>query len=228
MNASARSHRNGSTPTVMLVHGAFTDASGWAGVIPALQAAGMDVIAPATPLRGLATDAAYIASVMAEIDGPVLLVGHDYGGAVITAAGAMAANVVGLVYVAGYALDEGECAVDIDRRFPSRHFGPALRPAIFATGGCGLGVELYIKHDAFAAVFAADLPPQLVAVMAVAQRPITAAALEAVCRAAAARFLGAQGAVRFSVTRVARVRGAAPWGTHYVAPSSTFARMGIA
>jgi pimeloyl-ACP methyl ester carboxylesterase len=185
MNSSQRTYRNGTTPTVLLVHGAFADASIWAGVIPVLLAAGMDVIAPANPLRGLAGDAAYLASVAAGIDGPVLLAGHAYGGAVIGVAGAQTANTVGLVYVSGYALDEGERVVDIDRRFPSSRFGPSLRPATFASGNCALGLELYVKQDAFVAVFAADLSTHLAAVLAVTQRPIAAAALEEPCPAAA-------------------------------------------
>ena len=155
MNASERSSRNRITTTVLPVHGHFADASSWAGIIPVLLAAGMDLIAPANPPRGLTADGAYIACVMGEIDGPVLLVGHAYGGAVITVVGAQAGNVVGLVYLTGYALEEGECAIDINRCFPSSHFGPALRPATSANGGYALGVELYIKHDAFAAVRAA-------------------------------------------------------------------------
>jgi pimeloyl-ACP methyl ester carboxylesterase len=185
MNTDARSYRNGSTPTVLLVHGAFCDASIWAGVTSLLLAVGLDVTAPANPLRGLTTDAAYLASVAAEIDGPVLLVGHAYGGAVISIAGATAANVIGLVYIAGHALDEGESAVDIDRRFPAPQFGPSLQPATFVGGVATLGVELTIRQDAFAAVFAADLSPQLAAVLAVTQRPIVAAALDEPCPAAA-------------------------------------------
>src|SRR5450755_480607 len=99
--------RNGSTPTVLLVHGAFGDGSMWAAVIAELQDAGIGVMAPANPLRGLASDAAYVASVAAAIDGPVMLAGHGYGGAVVTVAGCAAGNVVGLVYVTGYALDAG-------------------------------------------------------------------------------------------------------------------------
>ena len=93
-------------PTIVLVHGGFADASFWAPVIRELQASGLPVLAPANPLRGLASDAEYIASVVRQVDGPVLLVGHSYGGAVISVAGAAADNVVGLVYVAAFALDE--------------------------------------------------------------------------------------------------------------------------
>ena len=95
-------------PTVVLVHGSFADASGWAGVIPILQAAGLNVMAPANPLRGLSADTAYIASVVSQIDGPVLLVAHSYGGAVITNAASQVDNVVGLVYVSAFIPDEGE------------------------------------------------------------------------------------------------------------------------
>jgi pimeloyl-ACP methyl ester carboxylesterase len=100
--------RNGTTPTVLLVHGAFADGSIWAGVVAELQGAGIGVIAVANPLRTLASDAAYVVSIATAIDGPVVLAGHCYGGAVITAAGAAAGNIAGLVYVAAYALEEGE------------------------------------------------------------------------------------------------------------------------
>src|SRR6201996_9740686 len=106
--SSSRGLRNGSSPTVLLVHGAFEDASSWAGVIAPLQRAGIEAVAPANPLRGLNSDARYIASVAEEIDGPTMLVGHSYGGAVNTVAAALAGNVVGLVYVTAYALDVGE------------------------------------------------------------------------------------------------------------------------
>src|SRR4051812_32940312 len=97
-----------STPTVVLVHGAFADSSSWNGVIERLQAQDVPVVAAANPLRGIATDAAYVAAVFAQTPGPVLAVGHSYGGAVITNAAAEADNVVGLVYVAAFAPDEGE------------------------------------------------------------------------------------------------------------------------
>jgi pimeloyl-ACP methyl ester carboxylesterase len=169
---------------VLLVHGAFADASSWAGVIPALQAAGMEVLAPANPLRGLAADAAYLTSVAAETDGPVLLVGHAYGGAVITTAGAQTGNVVGLVYIAAFALDAGESILDIGARFPQSSLPLALRPVTYPHGGA-VGVELYIKRDAFPEVFAADLPARVSRVLAVAQRPIAAAAFEETVQAAA-------------------------------------------
>ena len=100
--------QNGSRPTVVLVHGAFADASGWNGVIERLQAKGVQVTAPAIPLRGLSIDSAYINSLLDQIPGPVLAVGHSYGGAVITNATTNTNNVLGLVYVSAFAPDEGE------------------------------------------------------------------------------------------------------------------------
>src|SRR6516164_4095481 len=141
--------RNGSTPTVLLVHGAFADGSMWAAVIIELQAAGVEAIALANPLRSLASDAAYIAGAAAEIDGPVMLAGHGYGGAVITAAGSAAGNLAGLVYVAAFALDEGESALDITGRFPASQLMPALRPATFPGADGDPDVELYIDQEAY-------------------------------------------------------------------------------
>src|SRR5258708_30624778 len=151
--------RNGSTPTALLVHGAFTDGSMWTGVIAQLQAAGIGVVAVANPLRGLASDAAYVSSAAAEIDGPVILAGHGYGGAVITAAGSGAANVVGLAYVAAYALDVGESALDVvSGRFPGSTLLPALRPATLAGINGHPALALSIDPAAFPNVFAPDLP----------------------------------------------------------------------
>ena len=170
---------------MLLVHDAFADGSMWAGVITELQAAGIGVIAVASPLRSLASDAAYVASVAAEIDGPVLLAGHDYGGAVITAAGSAAGNLAGLVYVAAFALDEGESALDITGRFPGSQLLPALRPATFPGVDGGPAIELYIDQEAYPRVFAADVPDRCAAAAAAAQRPITAAAFEEQSPAAA-------------------------------------------
>jgi pimeloyl-ACP methyl ester carboxylesterase len=151
----------------------------WSAVIGELQAAGIGVIAPANPLRGLGSDAGYIASVAGQIDGPVMLAGHSYGGAVITAAGSLAGNIVGLVYVAAFALDEGESALDICGRFPGGQLMSALRPATFPGLDGDPGVELYIDREVFPRVFAADLPYRAAAAAAAAQRPIAAAAFAA-------------------------------------------------
>src|SRR5262245_30694124 len=189
MNPAEFAEQEGSTPTVVLVHGAFADASIWARVIPELQHAGLTVLAPANPLRGLAADTEYIASVADAIEGPVLLAGHSYGGAVITAAGARAGNVIGLVYIAAFALDEGESALDLAGRFPPSRLDPALRRSTFAGGNGEPGEEVYIARDGFAQAFAADLPQQFTTVLAATQRPIAAAALEEKCPAAAWRSL---------------------------------------
>jgi pimeloyl-ACP methyl ester carboxylesterase len=177
MNAQ-RTFVNGSTPYVLLVHGGFADASSWAGVIAELQDTGTDVMAPANPLRGVASDTSYVANVARAIDGPVLLVGHCYGGAVITQAGAMADNVVGLVYVAAYAPAEGENLLDIAARFPDTLLGPAIRPATFPTGNAEPSVEMYLTTDHYREVFAADLPERVTAVAAAAQRPLAAIAFQ--------------------------------------------------
>jgi pimeloyl-ACP methyl ester carboxylesterase len=183
--------RHSRTPAVILVHGPFSDASIWSAVIGELQTADVDVIAPAVPLRGLAEDADYIASVAEECDGPVLLVGHSYGGAVITVAGARAQNVVGLVYVSAFALEVGESVIDLTSLFPDTLLALALRPAVFRGRDHQRAVELYIKLDAFHATFAADISGAELAVAAVSQRPIAAAALEEIAHAAGWKALPA-------------------------------------
>ncbi|MFF0074331.1 alpha/beta fold hydrolase [Streptomyces sp. NPDC005494] len=168
-------------PTVVLVHGAFTDASSWAAVAGLLHSAGLRVRAPANPLRGLRQDSAYIRSVVRDIAVPVVLVGHGYGGAVITHAAADNDNVVALCYVAAFGLDARECVLDITRRF-------APMPSAYATVTAPLPArspgspesELYIRRTRFADVFAADLPPRVSRVLAVTQRPIASSALTGV------------------------------------------------
>ncbi len=188
MNAG-RSFVNGSTPTVLLVHGAFTDGSIWSGVIAELLGAEIDLRAVANPLRGVAVDAAYLAGIVSAIDGPVLLVGHAYGGMVVTEAGARADNVVGLVYVAAFAPAEGESVLDLTARYPDTQLGPALRPATFRTAADEPAVELSLATDQYRAVFAADLPERLTSVAALAQRPIAAVAFQQRCTVAAWRGL---------------------------------------
>jgi pimeloyl-ACP methyl ester carboxylesterase len=162
----------GGAPTVVLVHGSFADASGWAGVIDRLRADGTAVLAPANPQRGVSLDAAYIASVVNNIPGPVLLVGHSYGGFVITNAATQTPNVVGLVYVAGFAPDEGESVLSLSQSGPPTKLGPALRSAQVANGPAGeTGVEFIIDPAQFHEAFCADLPEELAATMAVSQRP---------------------------------------------------------
>jgi pimeloyl-ACP methyl ester carboxylesterase len=188
MNA-ARTFVNGSTPAVLLVHGAFADGSIWATVIGRLLDAGVDVTAAANPLRGVAIDAAYVGSLANAIDGPVLLVGHSYGGVVISQAASGADNVVGLVFVAAYAPDVGESLLDIAARFPDTPFGPALRPVVVATGNAVPVAELHLTTASYRSVFAADLPERVTSVAAVAQRPVAAHAFREPAVAAAWRTL---------------------------------------
>ncbi|HEY4225458.1 MAG TPA: alpha/beta hydrolase [Pseudolysinimonas sp.] len=167
------------SPTVVLVHGAFADAGSWAGVTAILQAARVTVLAPANPLRGVTSDSAYIASVISQIDGPVLAVGHSYGGAVITNAGTAASNVVGLVYISAFAPDEGEKLGDVTATSADAILSTALLPRQFPTGsGSEPAVELYVDPAKFHEVFAADLPAAQSAVLGASQRPIAAAAFD--------------------------------------------------
>jgi pimeloyl-ACP methyl ester carboxylesterase len=159
--------------TVLLVHGAFADASGWTDVCEQLQAAGVQVIAPANPLRGISIDSAYIASVLAQIPGPVLAVGHSYGGAVISNAATGAGNVVGLVFVAGFAPEEGERLIDAESTSRDSVLTSALVPLQYPTGqGAETAVEFAINPASFHDAFAADLPTQQTAMMAATQRPV--------------------------------------------------------
>src|SRR5229473_1895525 len=159
--------------TVVLVHGAFADASSWTGVIERLQAAGVQVTAPANPLRGLSSDSAYLASVLNQIPGPVLAVGHSYAGAVITNAATRARNVVGLVYVAAFATDEGERLSDVESTSKDSVLNTALVPLHYPAGqGAQTAVEFAINPAHFHDAFAADLPAEQTAVMAATQRPV--------------------------------------------------------
>lgn len=168
-----------SSPTVVLVHGAFADAGSWAALSELLLAAGVRVLAPANPLRGIASDAAYTASVFAQIDGPVLAVGHSYGGAVISNAATHASNVVGLVFVAAFAPDENEVLGEVEGTSRDSVLGPALLQRTFPTGsGTETAVELYVNPESFHQVFAGDLPEAQSAVLAASQRPVAASAFD--------------------------------------------------
>jgi pimeloyl-ACP methyl ester carboxylesterase len=172
-------------PTVVLVHGAFADASSYARVIPELIARGLDVVAPAVPNRSLIGDAAYIASIIRQIPGPVVLVGHSYGGAVITVAG-MEDNVKALVYLAGYALEKGESLGELQGRFPDSDLASALVYTPFPIEGSTTpGTDVSVQIDKFPSIFAADVDPDLAAVLAVSQRPLAAQAFSEEAPAAA-------------------------------------------
>jgi pimeloyl-ACP methyl ester carboxylesterase len=162
-------------PTVVLVHGAFADSSSWDGVTAKLQADGYRVIGVANPLRGVKSDAAAVSSVVKSVAGPVVLVGHSYGGAVITEAANGNANVKSLVYVAAFAPDTGESALELTGKFPGSTLPPTLAAPVPLADG---GVDLYIQQDKFPQQFAADVSRAKAVLMAAAQRPIAEAALK--------------------------------------------------
>ena len=169
-----------SKATIVLVHGAFGDASTWRPVFDLLDGDEYTVLAPANPLRGLASDASYIEALIDQLDGPVVLVGHSYGGPVITVAGS-SDKVAGLVYVAGVAPDEGESVGDLQERYPPLAMGNVLQPRELPDGGAEVSVDPERFHD----VFTADLSDADAAFMAHAQRPVSPTAFEEPATAAA-------------------------------------------
>jgi pimeloyl-ACP methyl ester carboxylesterase len=166
-----------SRPTAVLVHGAFADASGFGGVIRELTAAGYDVVAPPNPLRSLAFDAEAISEAVRAIPGPVVLVGHSYGGAVITQASAGLDNVSALVYLAAFGLDVGESCASVQKPFPPSLLATTSYPTSYAAPGAPQGPDLYIKTEQFRETFCADVPVDVADVMVATQRPLSLAAL---------------------------------------------------
>jgi len=156
-------------PTVVLVHGAFADSSSWYGVIGLLQKDGYPVIAAANPLRSVKSDADSVRSLLATIKGPVVLVGHSYGGMVISNAANGASNVKALVFVAAFAPEAGENANALNTKFPGSLVGPALMPVPLSSGGH----DLYVDQAKFHAAFAPDVPAAAAKLAAAAQRPVT-------------------------------------------------------
>lgn len=161
-------------PIIVLVHGAFADSSSWNRVIPILRKDGYFVIAMENPLRGVRSDAAEITSVVSRLKGRVVLVGHSYGGSVISAAATGAPNVKALVYVSAFAPEAGETALGLSGKFPGSTLAGALAPAVPLPGG---GKNLYIVQGKFPAQFAADVDPAQADLMSVGQRPIAQGAL---------------------------------------------------
>jgi pimeloyl-ACP methyl ester carboxylesterase len=161
------------SPTIVLIHGAFGDASSWRQVFDRLVGDGHTVLAPPNPLRGIRYDASYTASVIDQLDGPIVLVGHSYGGALITVAGS-SDKVAGLVYVAGVAPDEGESVNDLQARFPSLAMGPLVQPLPLPDGTVEASIDPARFHD----VFCADLPDADAAFMAISQRTVSAIAFD--------------------------------------------------
>jgi pimeloyl-ACP methyl ester carboxylesterase len=160
-------------PTIVLVHGAFAESASWDRVIDPLLGAGHPVIAAANPLRGVAADAAAVSALVRTVDGPVVLVGHSYGGAVISNVDADAGEIAGLVYVAGFAPEPGESANTLAGLFPGSTLPEALQPVPRSNGT----TDLYITQDRFHDQFCADVPAQQAARMAATQRPVTQEAL---------------------------------------------------
>lgn len=162
-------------PTVVLVHGAWADSSSWSKVVRRLQTQGYTVDVPPNPLRGLASDSAYVASFLNTISGPVVLVGHSYGGAVITNAATSTPNVKALVYVNAFAPDQGETILQLVIAQPGSalagNAGDVFNIVPFAGGA-----DLYIKQSVFPDAFANDLPAKKAAVLAATQRPLAASA----------------------------------------------------
>lgn len=166
-------------PTIVLVHGAFADASSWDGVVQRLQADGYPVKAPAVPLRDLAGDSAYVNGVLANTPGPVILVGHSYGGSVITSAGNNAPNVKALVYIAAYAPDQGESVVSLSQHQVAHPVSPL--PVVkepYSQPNGQTGFDLYIDSAKLRQVFLSNtVSSQQAAILAATQRPVTVAAL---------------------------------------------------
>lgn len=165
----------GDKPTIVLVHGAFAGSSSWNSVLTKLIAKGYPTIAAANPLRGVKSDADYVASILKSIKGPIVLVGHSYGGSVISNAVNGNQNVKALVYVAGFAPEAGETAAALSGRYPGSTLGPTLAPPVALLDG---GKDLYIQQSKFHAQFAEDVPTNDAQLMASTQRPIMAAAFD--------------------------------------------------
>jgi len=166
----------GETPTIVLVHGAWADATGFDAEIRALRDRGFTVIGFANPLRDLAADARYLVETLRSLTGPIVLVGHSYGGNVISVAAASVDQVKALVYLNGWMCDEGESQQALLEKFEGSLVGPSIRPVPFTAPDGSEGVDLYLDRDAFHEAFAADVDPETAAVMAAAQRPYAAAA----------------------------------------------------
>jgi pimeloyl-ACP methyl ester carboxylesterase len=166
-------------PTVVLVHGAFENSAGWNEVVSRLLRDGYPVIAPANPLRSVAADSAYLASVLQSIQGPIILVGHSYGGFVMTNAATGNPNVKALVYVAAFAPDQGDTVGGLSGMFPGSKLGPAaldLRHYPLPDGT--FSADAYVRTSVFHDVFAGDLPAATAAVLAATQRPADVHTLE--------------------------------------------------
>ncbi|GGR85903.1 alpha/beta hydrolase [Streptomyces aureoverticillatus] len=175
--AVAQDQEMAAKPTVVLVHGAFADASGWNETAARLRHQGFRVRAVANPLRGLDHDTAYLEGMLRGVKGPKILVGHSYGGAVITNAAAAIPDVKALVYVAAFAPDQGETLGGLLEQHPDPGVPPLPQQAFQFTRPDGTtGTEVMLDPAEFADAFAADVPAKTAALMAASQRPIAAEA----------------------------------------------------
>lgn len=172
--AEASEAAGAARPTIVLVHGAFAGSEGWAQVTELLRRKGHSVVAAANPLRGVASDAAALGALVASIPGPVVLVGHSYGGFLISNAAAGRDNVKALVYVAAFTPEAGESVLDLAGRYPGSTLGDTLKPVPLPDGG----KDLYIAQDKYHAQFCADLSATQARILATSQRPIAEAALQ--------------------------------------------------
>ncbi len=163
-----------SKPTIVLIHGAFADGSSWNDVMSTLIGQGYPVVAPSNPLRSVKGDSDYTASILNSIDGPLVLVGHSYGGLIISNVATGNRNVQALVYVAGYAPEAGESAGDLSGRFPGGTLGPTLAPPIPLADGTN---DLLIDQSKFRSQFCEDVPEPQAKRMAASQRPCVDVAL---------------------------------------------------
>jgi pimeloyl-ACP methyl ester carboxylesterase len=160
-------------PTIVLIHGAFTDASAWNGVSAHLQDMGYKTVAPAIPLRGFGSDAQYLSAYLTTIDGPLILVGHSYGGSIISHPAMGGHDIKALVFIAAFAPDTGESMAELNERFPGSQLGDATTVVREHPGGN----DLYLLPEHFSSVYAADLSAPVVALMAASQRPLNVTAL---------------------------------------------------
>ncbi|MGV9914509.1 alpha/beta fold hydrolase [Streptomyces tendae] len=177
-DAAAKGGKHEPKPTIVLEHGAFADSSSWNGVISRLRADGYPVVAAANPLRGPHSDATALRSVLDHVKGPKILVGHSYGGSVISEAAANNPDVKALVYVAAFLPAPGETALELTNKFPGSTLPDALDPVTVTNPDGTQGTDLYIQQDKFRHQFAADVPRNEAALAAAGQRPIAQAALE--------------------------------------------------
>ncbi len=160
-------------PTVVFVHGAWADNSGWAGSIRALRGEGFRTIGASNPLRELRRDAAYVAALLRSIAGPIVMVGHSYGGAVISNAATSNDQVLALVYINGWVPDEGESVIQLAQLNEGSLVPESLQPVPSRNDDGSDVVDLYLDQDKFRAAFAGDVDPDTAGVMAVTQRPLS-------------------------------------------------------